>query len=195
MCDERSSVAGVEGLLIAHERDRFSDGLTQNWPKGQFLAIVVGHYKWLHEVLDMQGVKRKLVFVTSFELIAVAFNTLILTALGHDTVHSSGLAIASSTVAMLWNLCWNSLFEYWEARRADRTRTLFRRALHAIGFEAGLLGMLVPLFAWSLQIALLDALALNVGLVVFFLVYTFTFNLLFDKIFGLPLSAQQPDAA
>jgi uncharacterized membrane protein len=96
---------------------------------------------------------------------------------------------------MLWNLCWNSLFEYWEARRADRTRTLFRRALHAIGFEAGLLGMLVPLFAWSLQIALLDALALNVGLVVFFLVYTFTFNLLFDKIFGLPLSAQPIEAS
>ncbi|WP_296257261.1 MULTISPECIES: PACE efflux transporter [unclassified Pseudomonas] len=143
----------------------------------------------------MQGVKRKLVFVTSFELIAVAFNTLILTALGHDTSLSGGLAIACSTIAMLWNLCWNTAFEYWEARRADRRRTLFRRALHAMGFEAGLLGMLVPLFAYALQIPLLDALALNVGLVVFFLVYTFTFNLLFDKLFGLPLSAQPAEAS
>lgn len=140
----------------------------------------------------MQGVKRKLVFVTLFELIAILCNTVILTALGHDTAHSTGLAIASSTIAILWNLCWNTLFEYWEARRVDRTRTLFRRALHACGFEAGLLGMLVPLFAWTLGIALVDALALNIGLVMFFLVYTFTFNLLFDKVFGLPLSAQQP---
>jgi uncharacterized membrane protein len=31
--------------------------------------------------------------------------------------------------------------------------------------------------------------------VVFFLVYTFTFNLLFDKIFGLPLSAQPIEAS
>lgn len=143
----------------------------------------------------MQGVKRKLVFVTSFELIAVAFNTLILTALGHDTSLSGGLAVACSTVAMLWNLCWNSAFEYWEARRADRTRTLFRRALHAIGFETGLLGVLVPLFAYALNVPLLDALVLNVGLVMFFLVYTFTFNLLFDKVFGLPLSAQQAQAS
>ncbi|HXR00003.1 MAG TPA: PACE efflux transporter [Pseudomonas sp.] len=138
----------------------------------------------------MQGIKRKLVFVTLFELIAVAFNTLILTALGHDAAHSGGLAVASSTIAMLWNLCWNSAFEYWEARQADRTRTFTRRALHAIGFEAGLLGMLVPLFAYALGIELLDALALNVGLVLFFLVYTFTFNLAFDRIFGLPLSAR-----
>ncbi|WP_234407500.1 PACE efflux transporter [Pseudomonas bohemica] len=165
--------------------------LSLYWPNGQFLVIVLGPYRELHEALEMQGVKRKLVFVTSFELIAVLFNTLILTALGHDTSLSSGLAVASSTVAMLWNLCWNSAFEYWEARRADRTRTLFRRALHAVGFELGLLGMLVPLFAYSLQIALLDALALNVGLVVFFLIYTFMFNLIFDKLFGLPLSARQ----
>jgi uncharacterized membrane protein len=147
------------------------------------------------EASDMHGVKRKLVFVTLFELIAVLCNTLILTALGHDSAHSTGLAIASSAIAVLWNLCWNTLFEYWEARRLDRTRTLFRRALHAVGFEAGLLGMLVPLFAWSLGIALLDALALNIGLVLFFLVYTFTFNLAFDKVFGLPLSARQPGAS
>lgn len=138
----------------------------------------------------MQGFKRKLVFVTLFELIAIGFNTLILSLLGHDTTHSGVLAVACSTIAVLWNLCWNTCFEYWEARQRNRTRTFLRRALHAVGFEAGLLGMLVPLFAYWLHIELLDALALNVGLVVFFLVYTFCFNLAFDKIFGLPLSAQ-----
>jgi uncharacterized membrane protein len=141
----------------------------------------------------MQGAKRKLVFVTSFEAIAIAFNTLILSALGHSASHSTGLAIASSTVAMLWNLCWNSAFEFWEARRKDRTRTVFRRILHAAGFEMGLLGMLVPLFAYALDIPLVEALVLNVGLVMFFLIYTFTFNLAFDKIFGLPLSAQRAE--
>jgi uncharacterized membrane protein len=138
----------------------------------------------------MQGFKRKIVFVTLFEGIAIALNTLILSVLGHEPAQSIGLAVASSTVAMVWNLCWNSMFEYWEARQRDRTRTFYRRALHAIGFEAGLLGMLIPLFAYWLGIGLIDALALNVGLVVMFLVYTFMFNLTFDKVFGLPLSAQ-----
>ncbi|MNI19232.1 Bacterial Transmembrane Pair family protein [compost metagenome] len=67
--------------------------------------------------------------------------------------------------------------------------------LHATGFEIGLLGVLVPLFAYFLHVALLEALALNVGLMLFFLVYTFTFNLVFDKLFGLPLSAQPAEAS
>lgn len=138
----------------------------------------------------MQGFKRKFVFVTLFEVFAIALNTLILTVLGHETMDSGWLAVACSTIAMLWNLCWNGAFEYWEARQADRTRTFYRRSLHATGFEAGLLGMLVPLFAYWLEIGLMDALALNVGLVVVFLIYTFMFNLTFDKVFGLPLSAQ-----
>ncbi|PHN17178.1 hypothetical protein AO242_21005 [Pseudomonas sp. ICMP 561] len=139
----------------------------------------------------MQGARRKLVFVTSFELIAVIFNTLILSILGHSTTHSGGLAIASSTVAMLWNLCWNSAFECWESKQKDRTRTIFRRVLHAAGFEIGLLGLLVPMFAYSLSISMRQALVLNVDLVMFFLVYTFMFNLIFDKIFGIPSSAKR----
>jgi uncharacterized membrane protein len=50
--------------------------------------------------------------------------------------------------------------------------------------------MLVPLFAWWLQISLWQALVLDVALIAYFLVYTFVFNLAFDRIFGLPASAQ-----
>ena len=60
---------------------------------------------------------------------------------------------------------------------------------HAIGFELGFIITLVPLFAWWLHIGLWQALVLDIGLSVFFLVYTFVFNLGFDKVFGLPASA------
>ena len=49
--------------------------------------------------------------------------------------------------------------------------------------------MLVPLFAWWLDISLWNAFVLDLGLIVFFMIYTYLFNLLFDRIFGLPSSA------
>ena len=41
-----------------------------------------------------------------------------------------------------------------------------------------------------LNVSLWQALILDLGLIVFFLVYAFLFNLAFDRVFGLPASAQ-----
>ena len=139
----------------------------------------------------MQGLKRKVVYVSLFELFAVALTSSFLMLLaGHDATHSCVAAIASSTVAVVWNFIYNGLFEAWEARQATRGRSVARRAAHAIGFEGGLVVILVPLFAWWLNITLWEALVLDVGLVVFFMIYTFLFSLAFDRVFGLPASAQ-----
>jgi uncharacterized membrane protein len=58
-----------------------------------------------------------------------------------------------------------------------------------VGFEAGLIALLVPLIAWWFDISLMQALVLDLGLVVFFLCYTFTFSWAFDRVFGLPDAA------
>jgi uncharacterized membrane protein len=34
--------------------------------------------------------------------------------------HTGPLAVMITTIAMLWNLIYNSLFEYWESRQAKR---------------------------------------------------------------------------
>lgn len=139
----------------------------------------------------MQGLKRKIVYVSLFELFAVALTSSFLMLLaGHDATHSGLAAIASSTIAVVWNFVYNYLFEAWEARQATRGRSVARRAAHAIGFEGGLVAVLVPLFAWWLNISLWEALVLDLGLVVFFMIYTFLFSLVFDRVFGLPASAQ-----
>lgn len=139
----------------------------------------------------MQGLKRKIVYVSLFELFAVALTSSFLMLLaGHDATHSGIAAIASSTIAVVWNFVYNYLFEAWEARQATRGRSVARRAAHAIGFEGGLVAVLVPLFAWWLNISLWEALVLDLGLVVFFMIYTFLFSLVFDRVFGLPASAQ-----
>ncbi|MDI3510646.1 MAG: hypothetical protein PWQ61_1411 [Betaproteobacteria bacterium] len=139
----------------------------------------------------MQGIRRKIVYVTLYELIAIAASTAGLALLSSSSVgHASVAAVAASLIAVAWNLIFNTLFERWEARQAVRGRNFWRRAAHAIGFEGGLVVTLVPLFAWWLEISLWQAFVLDLGLIVFFLIYTFVFNLAFDKVFGLPASAQ-----
>lgn len=138
----------------------------------------------------MQGIKRKLVYVTFYELIAIAATSIGLWVFSdHDMAHASIAGVVSSAIAVAWNLLYNTLFEAWEARQAKRGRGFWRRVAHAIGFECGLLLMLVPYFAWWLDLSLWEAFVLDMGLIVFFLVYTFVFNLGFDRIFGLPASA------
>lgn len=49
--------------------------------------------------------------------------------------------------------------------------------------------MLVPLIAWWLGVGLWHALVMDLGLVLFFLGYTFAFTWAFDRVFGLPATA------
>jgi uncharacterized membrane protein len=95
----------------------------------------------------------------------------------------------TSAIAVVWNLTFNSFFERWEARQAVRGRSVLRRIAHAVGFEGGLVALLVPTIAWWFDMSLWRALVMDLGLMVFFLVYTFVFNWAFDAIFGLPASA------
>ena len=138
----------------------------------------------------MQGIRRKIVYVTLFELIAVAITSSGLAAGSSASLqHASVLAVATSVIAVVWNLVYNTAFERWEARQTVRGRGFKRRAAHAIGFELGFIITLVPLFVWWLDISWWHALVLDLGLSLFFLVYTFVFNLGFDKVLGLPASA------
>lgn len=143
----------------------------------------------------MQGIQRKIVYVTLYEAIAIVCASIGLAAMsGQGLAHSGVLAALTSAVAVLWNLVFNSLFERWEANQRTKGRGLARRVAHAIGFEGGLVVLLVPLIAWWLEVGLLEALVMDIGLMVFFLVYTFVFSWAFDRIFGLPASAQQVTA-
>lgn len=138
----------------------------------------------------MQGLQRKVVYVALYEGIAILCASLGLAAMsGAGAGTSTALAAASSAIAVMWNLAFNSLFEAWEARQAVRGRSLQRRIAHAIGFEGGLAAVLVPVFAWWLDIGLWEALVFDAALLLFFLVYTFAFNWAFDRVFGLPASA------
>ncbi|EYC49824.1 membrane protein [Hylemonella gracilis str. Niagara R] len=138
----------------------------------------------------MQGIRRKIVYVTLYEAIAIAICTVgFALASGQGLGLASALSVICSLTAVLWNLVFNHAFERWEARQPVRGRNFKRRAAHALMFEGGLVLLLVPLIAWWLDVGLWHALVMDLGLVLFFLIYTFAFTWAFDKLFGLPTTA------
>ncbi|CDL80591.1 PACE efflux transporter [Xenorhabdus szentirmaii] len=138
----------------------------------------------------MQGIKRKIVFISSYEIIGMIMSSLGMAFLsGNSTDTTAPLALSITTIAVTWNFIFNSLFEYWEARQVSRVRTFRRRLAHAILFQLTLVVFLIPLISWWLSITLLEAFILDVIFIIYIPIYTFMFNWAFDKIFGLPASA------
>lgn len=139
----------------------------------------------------MQGAKRKVTQAVLYELVAALFVTpAIALVFDKGLAHSGALALLLSLLALTWNMLFNSLFEYWEARQKQRTRTFGRRLLHALGFEGGLTLLLVPVMAWWLEIGWWQALVADIGLLTFFFFYALVFQWAFDLIFGVPESAR-----
>ncbi|MFR2697475.1 MAG: PACE efflux transporter, partial [Proteus mirabilis] len=98
-----------------------------------------------------------------------------------------------TTIAVSWNFIYNCLFEFWESRQKSRIRTFRRRLAHAVGFQLTLVVYLIPLIAWWLEVSLWQALVMDFALIIIIPCYTFVYNWVFDKIFGLPKSALPED--
>lgn len=133
---------------------------------------------------------RRIGYSLTYEAIAIICTTILLIILGNDPLQSFPLAVITSVLAILWNLVWNSIFEFFERKLVWRGRPVWVRVIHAIGFEGGLGLLCIPLLSLWLGIPLLEAFFTEIGLLVFFLIYTYIFNYSFDKIFGLPESAR-----
>lgn len=129
-------------------------------------------------------------YVAMYEAIAILVSSIGLAlASNHSAERAVPAAVAASVVAVIWNYVFNTLFERWEAKQAVRGRNLRQRIIHALGFEGGLIVFLVPMFAWWFDVSLWHAFLMDLGLLIFFLIYTFVFAWCFDRVFGLPESA------
>lgn len=118
---------------------------------------------------------------------------------------ASGVAIADSIallavialIAAVWNGSYNYCFDWVEGRVTGRPadRRPFRlRALHAVGFEGGLLLMSLPvIMAWT-GMGWLEALLADLGLASAYVLYAFAFNLAYDRIFPIEQDKAAADA-
>ena len=129
----------------------------------------------------------------SFEVIALILVIPAGAILFDVPLHDFGVVgIVSATLATLWNLGYNVLFDLALQRLTGTTlKSRIVRVLHALAFEAGLLMVLLSFIAWYLGISLWDAFVLDIALAAFYLVYSYVFNLIYDTLFPLPEWSQK----
>jgi len=94
--------------------------------------------------------------------------------------HIGVTVFAIALLAMAWNMVFNSFFDRIYPPRAPRN--FYVRSLQAIGFEGGLLSMALPLTAWSMNMSLKEAFLMDIGLLLFYLPYTYLFNWIWDSV-------------
>ncbi len=141
----------------------------------------------------LSPLKRRIIYVTIFEIIAIAASTLLLMFLsGGDAQGSLPIAVVISLIAVTWNYTYNLMFEKWEASRQVAGRSFAVRAGHAFGFEFGLCLIIVPIYMAWYSVGFWKAFQMEAVLLLFFLIYTFVFTYIFDLIFALPRHAVVP---
>jgi uncharacterized membrane protein len=133
---------------------------------------------------------RRVLQAALYEVFAIAFVGPVLSfAFDKPPTSTLGLAVVLSSIALAWNYIFNAIFERWESRQSVRGRSIARRLAHGLGFEGGLVVILVPVMALWLEISAFNAFLANLGLLAFFFVYAIAFTWAFDRVFGLPASA------
>ena len=124
----------------------------------------------------------------SFEIIGLILVTPLGAVLFGEPLHDIGVvAIVGATLATLWNYVYNLAFDHAMLRITGAVHKSVKvRVLHAVLFEAGLLAALLPFIAWYLGISLREAFLMDVSFALFYLVYAFVFNWLYDVVFPIP---------
>ena len=108
-------------------------------------------------------------------------------------MHDIGVVgIVSATLAALWNMVYNYIFDHSMQRLfATTEKAIPSRVVHAVLFETGLLIVLMPFIAWYLGISLWQALVMDISFALFYMVYALAFNWAYDMVFPLPEWAEE----
>ncbi|NOI31167.1 PACE efflux transporter [Vibrio coralliilyticus] len=126
--------------------------------------------------------KERILHMVLFELVALILMATLATLItGNGAGKMAGLAIALSLIAMGWNYIYN--YGYDKVFGADRSkRTAKVRILHGLGFELGMMIISFPVLMWTLQLGFWSVLVMDIGVVIFFVLYSIGFNWVYDAI-------------
>ena len=136
----------------------------------------------------MRDTKDRIRHVVSFEVIALAIVIPAASAVFGMSMGDSGVVtVVSAVVATSWNYVYNLLFDRAMLHlRGSVHKTVPMRIGHTLLFEAGLMIVLLPFFAWYLGISVMQAFVMDVSFSAFFMAYAFFFNWAYDVIFPIP---------
>lgn len=111
---------------------------------------------------------------------------------GVPVADSLGLLALVALMAAVWNAAYNTAFDWLDGRlsgrRADQ-RPWVWRAVHALGFEGGLLILSLPVIMVLTGMNWREALLADIALALTYVVYAFFFNLAYDRVFPIGSAA------
>ena len=129
-----------------------------------------------------RSIKERAFHAILFETIALIICAPLFALLLNRPISEMGLmTLIIATIAVIWNFIYNAIFDR-VTRRFIQERGFIVRIIHAGLFESGLIIITVPLIAWVLKITLLEALMMDIGILLFFLPYTVIFNWAYDAV-------------
>lgn len=133
----------------------------------------------------MRSVGDRLRHAVGFEIIGVLIVTPLAGWAFSAELHKVGvLALAMSLVATAWNYIYNVWFDRMMLRLRGRVRKRpGERVVHALAFELGMLFITLPPLMWWMGYDFERALAMDLSLMIFYLVYTYAYNWAYDLIF------------
>ncbi|MCU4674157.1 PACE efflux transporter [Catenovulum sp. 2E275] len=98
-----------------------------------------------------------------------------------STKNLTVITITLGLIAMCWNFVYNKIFDhFFGENRIDRG--ILIRIVHGVLFEAGLVVLTLPIIMYLLNIDFLNALKLDLGIIIFFLIFAIIFNWSYDKL-------------
>lgn len=132
--------------------------------------------------MQKKTIRERICHAVGFELIALIICAPVGAWVLNKSIFDMGaLAIMLSSVAMIWNIIYNAMFDrLWPVSRVKRRLPL--RICHALGFEGGFILIGLPLAAWMLNMTLWQALMVEIGFFLFFLPYTVVYNWVYDTL-------------
>ncbi|AZF33539.1 putative membrane protein [Pseudomonas sp. R4-35-07] len=100
---------------------------------------------------------------------------------GRPALEMGAVTLGISLLALSWNVIFNSFFDRLKVR-LQLPSGGWTRVLHALLFEGGLILLAVPLIAALMKISLLEAFILDIGVLLFFLPYTYVYHWGYDVV-------------
>ncbi|MEZ1315335.1 multidrug/biocide efflux PACE transporter [Pseudomonas fluorescens] len=115
-----------------------------------------------------------------FELLAILICTPLLAWIMDKPLLDMGaVTMALAALALAWNVLFNGMFDR-VLRRYAIAHNAWTRVVHALLFEGGLVAAGVPLIAWWLNVSLWQAFVMDIGVLLFFLPYTYVYHWGYD---------------
>ncbi len=129
-----------------------------------------------------RGFWERVLYAILFEVIAIWLSAKFASIVfGHEMNQLLFITVVVAIFAMMWNVLYNVLFDRWlRAHHMIKTRKV--RTVHMLMFEFSLMVATCPFIAYYLDISLLEALILDGGFCIFYLVYTYVFAWTYDHL-------------